>query len=124
MGECIIARRGGKKFHIPILVQNGTDGFDCSSLGEGYFLISASGTGSSDYLYLQDTSHKVKMYSDPDAGASVFRSCAVVQIVKVGDSYDIYVIYNNGLSSMKLLTGITTSIALYNYPYARIYKMD
>lgn len=123
MGECFITRRGGKEFRLPTLVQNGTSGFDCATLGEGFFLISASGAASSDYLALQDTSHRVRMYSD-GASASLFRSCAVVQIVKVGDSYDIYVYYDNGLSSMKLLTGITTSIALYNYPVSRIYKMN
>ncbi len=126
MGECFITRRGGKEFHLPTLVQNGTSGFDCASLGEGFFLISASATASNDYLALQDTSHRVRMYSDggPPYAASLFRSCAVVQIVKVGDSYDIYVYFDNGLSSEKLLTGITTSITLYNYPTSRIYKLD
>lgn len=115
--------RGGKEFHIPTLVQSWMTVFDCSSLGEGYFLIAAAGTGANSQLSLGEATCYVKMYPD-SSSPSIFRSCAVVQIVKVGDSYDIYVFSQRGALKEKLLSGITTSITLYNGNIATIYKLD
>ena len=119
MGECIIARRGGKEFHIPTFVQSGVSTFNCETLGEGYFLIAAINGGAGG-LYIQDISHQVVMYPN---GAGLYRSCAIVRIEKSGSSYNIYVERGDGTAEQLLLTGVTSPDLINGY-YSAVYKMD